>query len=429
MTLQWRPSYGPGQQRSEGVLPNGDKVEYFLHEPWDRSQQPDMWKTFYYTTKPGESGRSSEMVYHPSEEHALQAINNHYQYGTPIESAPGAIEHVDPPLDHTDYGDYDDDDEGDGEDLDDEDPFNPEVADWNLDEERRNAQSGPHQLSLERPLVDEDYAEQWEDSDESNEGDPEMSHELHPSGSGAIQRLHDIASQWGYEPHEYDGSKRLDKGEEGTRYFQIGSPQEGGIAGFAELRPHKVPTQQYRPPEDAYPQMNPAKLSWYRTASHSQANISLYPRSMDAEQMAIPGGLPPEQIRLELVNLGDSNAGDLPNALAQLADVTSVLSAYVYGNANLHGASYIVNNDPDYSGSSTSQHDFNEISYVQHQVYSLASQLAGLPYQTQPWVPSMLVSEYATADDLQFTGEIIFVKLGLTWNGTTQFFPLAGSGW
>jgi hypothetical protein len=387
-----------------------------------------------------------------------------------------------------------------------------------------------------------------------------------------------------------------------------------------------------------------------RTASFSPANISLYPRTMDAEQMAIPGGLPPEEIRLELVNLGDSNAGDLPNALAQLADVTSVLSAYVYGAADLgrtgardtrylyhhtspehrdsimqHGlladrdetadlddpdvtggsflttdpnprdnsdvwrvdthrlprppeedytgfpehddenwfwvpggvpphalnlhsgpdlgrtgsrreamptlyrglegefdpdydasqsepsgythwtdnpelarqyagpkgsvyqydlpdeamgqsyinddgerplyydndgraalngvsgkeylvyqdhedydpskirrhssASYIVNNDPDYSGSSTSQHDFNEISYVQHQAYSLASQLAGIPYQTQPWVPALLVSRYATADDLHFTGEIIFDRIGLTSGGHTQFFPLAGSGW
>ena len=189
-----------------------------------------------------------------------------------------------------------------------------------------------------------------------------------------------------------------------------------------------------------------------RTSSRRQADaeqakqtggmIALYPRTMDAEQMAVPGGEPPEDLHCTLVYFGDDvsdlHPADLPNALYQLADVTSVISAWVFGHANFNpsdnqAAVYIVNadndGDPDSDGqgSSTAQNQFNELTYVQEQATSLAAQLVGIPPQHQPFIPHITASYYASADSLQFTGQIQFDKIGLSWQGHTQYFPLAGA--
>ena len=160
--------------------------------------------------------------------------------------------------------------------------------------------------------------------------------------------------------------------------------------------------------------------------------IALYPRTMDADQMAVPGGEPPEDLHCTLVYFGSDvssmNPADLPNALAQLADLTPVIESRVFGHANFNGeaAVYIVNDSGEDAGT-TSQDQFNQLTNVQEQAYSLAAQLVGVPPQHQPWIPHITASYYATADSLQFSGTIYFDKIGLAWQGQTQYFYLAGA--
>lgn len=125
---------------------------------------------------------------------------------------------------------------------------------------------GPHRLSIERHLLDEDYRDDWVGSDESYESDPEMVHENHGSGAQAVNRMRDVAADWGCTVSEYPGDSRLDGGEPGTRYFKFDGPEEGEVQGYAELRPRPVPKQDYRPGDDAYPALNRSLLS-RRTAA------------------------------------------------------------------------------------------------------------------------------------------------------------------
>lgn len=125
---------------------------------------------------------------------------------------------------------------------------------------------GPHRLSIERHLLDEDYREDWMGSDESYVSDPEMVHENHASGAEAVNRMRDVAADWACTVSEYPGDSRADGGEPGTRYFQFDGPEEGEIQGYAELRPRPVPKQDYRPGDDAYPALNRSLLS-RRTAA------------------------------------------------------------------------------------------------------------------------------------------------------------------
>lgn len=138
---------------------------------------------------------------------------------------------------------------------------------------------GPHWLSIERHLVDEDYRDEWEGSDESYEDDPEMVHEMHGSGAEALKRMQEVAGSWDCTVSEYPSEHRVDGGLPGTRYFQFDGPKKGEIQGYAELRPRPVPIQDYRPDDDAYPEMNRSLLS-NRLAAMNELDWDTFTRAI-----------------------------------------------------------------------------------------------------------------------------------------------------
>jgi len=216
--------------------------------------------------------------------------------------------------------------------------------------------------------------------------------------------------------------------------------------------PNPHPWHVYPSYFDARDGVQKAEHENLRTASdeaYSQRNgyIAIYPRTMDAEQLAYPGGYPPEHLHCTLVYFGDdvssSSPGDALNALAQIADINAFIPAYVFAAANFNptravayqSAVYIVNaswtgdSPPGDTGgaSTTSQYQFNDLTYLQQQTITMASQLVGIPQQPQPWIPFIAVSDMANANNLTFTGEIQFDRIGLTWMGETTYFHLAGA--
>lgn len=171
-------------------------------------------------------------------------------------------------------------------------------------------------------------------------------------------------------------------------------------------------------------------------AKETGGMVALFPRQVDAEQMAIPGGEPPEDLHCTLVFLGDDvstlNGADLGSAVAKLADITTVITARVFGHANFNPtdnacAVYIVNDADAPEGAWTDQSEFSELTLVHDQAVSLAGQLVRIPEQYRPWVPHLTASYYASADDLQFTGIIQFDRLGLAWMGEVAYYPFAGA--
>ena len=103
---------------------------------------------------------------------------------------------------------------------------------------RSSGAPGPHLLSIERHLVDEDYRDEQLDAG-THLLNPELAHEVHPSERQAIDRMHEVAQGWGCEVNEYDPDEDSpEPPQPDVRYFQFDGPEEGEVQGYAELRPH-----------------------------------------------------------------------------------------------------------------------------------------------------------------------------------------------
>jgi hypothetical protein len=209
------------------------KGTYTIIPPDHKWNDSGMWGLEHAHAREGAYKVRRTFTTHPSREHAEMTAQYHHDTGTPT------TEVAKKQLPTEEEGDWDEWDE------------QPHIE----------VGPGPHRVSIERHLTDEDYHDDWTGSDESYEDDPEMVHEMHPTGDHALQRLKDVGADWGCTVSEYPGEDRLVPGEEGVRYFKFNGPERGEVQGYAELRPQPVPRQDYRPGEDAYPQMNRSLLS------------------------------------------------------------------------------------------------------------------------------------------------------------------------
>jgi hypothetical protein len=210
------------------------KGTYTIIPPDHKWNDSGMWGLEHAHAREGAYKVRRTFTTHPSREHAEMTAQYHHDTGTPTtEVAKKQL------------------------------PTGEEEGDWDEWDEQPHIEAGPgpHRVSIERHLTDEDYHDDWTGSDESYEDDPEMVHEMHPTGDHALQRLKDVGADWGCTVSEYPGEDRLVPGEDGVRYFKFNGPERGEVQGYAELRPQPVPRQDYRPGEDAYPQMNRSLLS------------------------------------------------------------------------------------------------------------------------------------------------------------------------
>src|SRR5215211_7080466 len=147
--------------------------------------------------------------------------------------------------------------------------------------------------------------------------------------------------------------------------------------------------------------------------------IALYPRDVDAHALAIPGGTPPEDLHLTLVDFGQDVRGLTDTELQRrLCDVVAgypePVEAQVFGHAvfNPNDAQldpstvYIVGDSPD-------------LVWLRQHVLSLSHQLFELPAQHEPWIPHVTAGFSALETALTYTGTVRFDRIGLRWAGDT----------
>jgi hypothetical protein len=152
--------------------------------------------------------------------------------------------------------------------------------------------------------------------------------------------------------------------------------------------------------------------------------IALYPRAVDAQTLAIPGGEPLENLHLSLVDfgkdVGDSSDVELKQRLDALtAAPTHPIEAQVFGHAVLN---------PDLGPSDAAVvymvGDSTHLVSLRHQVLQFSEQGFQLPAQHEPWVAHITASYGLSDIFLTYTGPVIFDRIGLSWRGHIDYFPL-----
>ena len=152
--------------------------------------------------------------------------------------------------------------------------------------------------------------------------------------------------------------------------------------------------------------------------------VALYPRVDDAQALAIPGGTPPEELHLTLVNYGQDVRGLTDIGLRRrLNDVVAShpgpVEAQVFGHA-------VFNPNDAQRGPSTVYivGDSPELASLRQQVLSFSQELFEPLAQHEPWVPHVTADYSARETELTYTGTVHFDRIGLRWAGSTTYWPL-----
>jgi 2'-5' RNA ligase len=175
---------------------------------------------------------------------------------------------------------------------------------------------------------------------------------------------------------------------------------------------------------------------YFKTADAEEAKqsggmIALFPRTDFAQMLAVPGGEPEDDLHLTLVFLGDDvstlDPANLGAIVGRVADSYTEITARIFGHAVLNpdGAEgrdpcgvYLVGHSP-------------ELSQLHDDVREAAEMGAQIPEQHDPWLPH-ITAGYASqmgesTQVREYTGEVIFDRLGLAVAGETQFYPFHGA--
>lgn len=175
-----------------------------------------------------------------------------------------------------------------------------------------------------------------------------------------------------------------------------------------------------------------------RLAAHREGSfVALYPRTDDALQMVVPGGIPQEDLHLTLASfehapIGGQSADAMTRAMNELADSFTVIVAEVMGHATFNPGGPIT---PDEGGPYGRDEpctvyivtDSQQLSDLRDDVLdAVRTQLAALPQHT-PFIPHVTTIHNQPASLLSFTGQVLFDRIGFTWQGRTRYFPLLGA--
>lgn len=171
--------------------------------------------------------------------------------------------------------------------------------------------------------------------------------------------------------------------------------------------------------------------SLHRSADAEEAKasggmVALFPRSDYAEMLAVAGGEPMEDLHVTLVFLGtdvsDQPDGGLGSSVDQIAGSFSEITASVFGHAVFNPDSpdpagvYLINGN----GS-------GDLAQLQQEVLQAAQMSFPIPEQHTPWIPHITVAYGNPPQIGQYTGDIVFDRIGFAFAGQTQFYPLLGA--
>ena len=179
-------------------------------------------------------------------------------------------------------------------------------------------------------------------------------------------------------------------------------------------------------------------ISRRRLTAHREGSfVALYPRTDDALQMVVPGGIDQDDLHLTLASfehapIGGQNADALVRALNELADSFTVIVAQVMGHATFNPGGPIT---PDEGGPYGRDEpctvyivtDSEQLSDLRDEVLEAARTQLNLPPQHTPFIPHVTAIHNQPASLLSFTGQVLFDRMGLTWDGRTRYFPLLGA--
>lgn len=157
-------------------------------------------------------------------------------------------------------------------------------------------------------------------------------------------------------------------------------------------------------------------------AKQTGGMVALYPRTHDAETLAVKGGESVDDLHMTVVYLGKDVSGQSPDELiTELDDLSSQFSkieADVFGIAQFNPDGeepcmvYIVGGSPDISELFRKLKTFVEDRYP------------GAKEQHDPYCPHVTAGYDLKPEQVTYTGPVTFDRLGLSWAGETHFFDL-----
>jgi hypothetical protein len=155
--------------------------------------------------------------------------------------------------------------------------------------------------------------------------------------------------------------------------------------------------------------------------------IALYPRAVDAQTLAIPGGEALEDLHLSLVDFGQDVRGfsdaELRRRLeALMAGPTHPIEAQVFGHA-------VLNPDHGPSGAAVVYlvGDSTDLASLRSRILQFSEQLSPPPIRHEPWLAHITASYGLSDVFLTYTGPVVFDRIGLSWAGHITYFPLGPS--
>ena len=173
---------------------------------------------------------------------------------------------------------------------------------------------------------------------------------------------------------------------------------------------------------------------WFKIADAEQAKetggcLMLFPRQDFAQNLAIPGGEPPEDLHVTMVYFGEDmserpSPDDLIRAIGGVADQYPPIVANAFGHAAFNPAGadpcavYII-------GGSRETDRPRDLGDLHNDLVAAIEPLWDLSQQHYPWQPHMTAGYGMSPGQLSYTGEVVFDRLGLSWMGHTTWFPLA----
>lgn len=182
----------------------------------------------------------------------------------------------------------------------------------------------------------------------------------------------------------------------------------------------------YRPPS-----LGPAnlRLADADEAKSSGGMVALYPREDDAANLAIPGGVPPEELHVTLAYVGEDvtgiNPDPLPHAVANVTDSIAVITAYILGPA-LFNPDGGVDGDKDPCAVYLVSDSEQLPDVYDAMLDAVTGAVPDLPEQHVPWVPHITAGYDLPIEQLTYTGPVMFDRIGLAFAGDTHYFPLVG---
>lgn len=158
-------------------------------------------------------------------------------------------------------------------------------------------------------------------------------------------------------------------------------------------------------------------------AKQTGGMVALYPRSDFAEMLSVPGGEPTEDLHVTLVYLGENVTGISDGGLG--TDVATISSNYSEITASVCGHG-VFNPDKEPCGVYLIGNSF-ALEELHSEVLRIAHQdFPELPEQHTPWIPHMTAMYGNPPMVGQYSGPIVFDRIGFVFAGEFQNIPLTG---